>query len=68
MDAVASEDVARALAEKALFVSNGDFYATTVVRLLGHGDDGLVRVGASCYTTMDEIERVLVAVAEVAKR
>lgn len=68
VDGVSSDDVARTLAEKALFVSNGDFYATTVVRLLGHGDDGLVRVGASCYTTMDEIERLLAAVAEIAKR
>ena len=68
VDGVSSDDVARTLAEKALFVSNGDFYATTVVRLLGHGDDGLVRIGASCYTTMDEIERLLAAVAEIAKR
>lgn len=68
VDGVKSEDVARALAEQAVFVSNGDFYATTLVRLLGHGDDGLVRVGAACYTTMDEIERLLAGVAEVAKR
>ena len=68
VDGVKSEDVARALAEQAVFVSNGDFYATTVVRLLGHGDDGLVRVGAACYTTMDEIERLLAGVSEIAKR
>lgn len=68
VDGVKSENVARALAEQAVFVSNGDFYATTVVRLLGHGDDGLVRVGAACYTTMDEIERLLAGVAEIAKR
>lgn len=64
---VRSEDVARALAARGLFVSNGDFYASTVVGLLGHSEDGLVRIGASCYTTMDEIERLLVALAEVAK-
>jgi cysteine desulfurase family protein (TIGR01976 family) len=68
VDGVKSDDVAKALAEKALFVSNGDFYATTVVRLLGHGDDGLVRIGVACYTTMEEIERLLAGVAEVAKR
>ena len=34
--AIGSEDVAQALAERAVFVSNGDFYATTVVRRLGH--------------------------------
>lgn len=64
---VRSEDVARALAERGLFVSNGDFYASTVVGLLGHSEDGLVRIGASCYTTMAEIERLLAALAEVAK-
>lgn len=68
VDGVKSDDVARALAEQGVFASNGDFYATTLVRLLGHGDDGLVRVGVACYTTMDEIERLLAGVAEIAKR
>jgi cysteine desulfurase family protein (TIGR01976 family) len=39
-----SEDVARALAARAVFVSNGDFYAATVVRRLGHAEDGVVRL------------------------
>ncbi|MBX3132017.1 MAG: cysteine desulfurase-like protein [Gemmatimonadaceae bacterium] len=68
VDGVPSEQVARGLAERAVFVSNGDFYASTVVRLLGHGDDGLVRVGAACYTTMDEVERLLAGVGEIARR
>jgi cysteine desulfurase family protein (TIGR01976 family) len=68
VDGIASEQVARALAEKAVFVSNGDFYASTIVRRLGHGDTGLVRVGAACYTVMDEVERLLEGVAEVARR
>ena len=54
-----SDDVALALAEKGLFVSNGDFYAATVVERLGHASDGVVRVGCSIYTTKDEIERTL---------
>ncbi len=68
VDGIPSEQVARALAEKAVFVSNGDFYASTIVRRLGHGDTGLVRVGAACYTVMDEIDRLLEGVAEVARR
>ena len=48
---VSSTDVARRLADRALFVSNGDFYATTVVERLGLGSDGLVRAGCACYTT-----------------
>ncbi len=52
-----SEDVARKLAENAIFVSDGDFYAMTVVERLGV--DGLVRVGCACYTTTDEIARLI---------
>lgn len=68
VDGVASEQVAKALAERAVFVSNGDFYATTVVRQLGHGEDGLVRAGAACYTTAEEIDRLVDGVREVARR
>jgi len=56
------DDVAVALAEQGLFVSHGDFYAATVIERLGVGPDGVVRVGCSAYTTMDEIERVVRAV------
>ncbi len=63
---VASEAVARALAERAVFVSNGDFYATTAVARLGHAADGVVRAGCACYTTLDEVERLLAAVREIA--
>jgi len=62
-----SEDVARALVHRAVFVSNGDFYATTVVRRLGHGDDGVVRAGCACYTTLEEVNRLVSGVAELAR-
>jgi cysteine desulfurase family protein (TIGR01976 family) len=62
-----SDDVAIALAEKALFVSNGDFYAATVVDRLGHAADGVVRVGCSIYTTIEEIERTLSALRAIAR-
>jgi len=61
-----SEEVARALADRALFVSNGDFYASTAVRRLGHAEDGVVRAGCACYTTLDEVNRLIEGVAEVA--
>jgi len=54
-----SEEVARFLAPLGLYVSNGDFYATTVARRLGLAHEGLVRVGCSCYTTASEIARLL---------
>ncbi len=62
-----SEDAARRLAERGVFVSHGDFYATTVVRRLGHESDGLVRAGCACYTTADEVERLVVGVGEIAR-
>lgn len=58
--------VARALAREAVFVSSGDFYATTVAQRLGHGQDGLVRAGCAAYTTADEVDRLLAAVRNVA--
>jgi selenocysteine lyase/cysteine desulfurase len=54
-----SDEVATALAADGVFVSNGDFYATTVVERLGLGAHGLVRAGCACYTTSDEVDRLL---------
>lgn len=62
-----SDAVARHCAEHALFVSNGDFYASTVVRRLGHEADGLVRLGCAAYTTDEEVERVLDAIRALAR-
>ncbi len=62
-----SHDVAARLADHGLFVSSGDFYAQTLVQRLGHGEDGLVRIGCACYTTADEITRLLSAVARLAE-
>jgi selenocysteine lyase/cysteine desulfurase len=52
------EAVARQLADRGVFVSSGDFYATTVVKRLGL-KDGLVRAGCACYTTEDEVDRLI---------
>jgi cysteine desulfurase family protein (TIGR01976 family) len=54
-----SEDVARHLASRGVFASNGDFYAATVVERLGHAEDGLLRIGCAAYTTDEEVERVI---------
>ena len=59
---LSTNDVAIALAERGLFVSNGDFYAATVVERLGQAADGVVRVGCSCYTSAEEVERIIGAV------
>jgi cysteine desulfurase family protein (TIGR01976 family) len=54
-----ADEAASALADRGLFVSSGDFYATTVVARLGLTDDGLVRAGCACYTTDEEIDRLV---------
>jgi cysteine desulfurase family protein (TIGR01976 family) len=58
-----SDDVARELVSRGLFLSNGDFYATTIVDRLGHAKDGVVRAGCACYTTQDEVERLIEGVS-----
>jgi selenocysteine lyase/cysteine desulfurase len=67
IDALPSEAVAVALAERGIFVSHGDFYAATVIERLGHASDGVVRAGCACYTTADEVERLLEGVAAAAR-
>jgi len=66
VDGVPSTEVSRRLAARGLFLSHGDFYAATVVERLGLGEEGLVRAGCACYTTADEIERLIEGVSEIA--
>jgi cysteine desulfurase family protein (TIGR01976 family) len=66
VNGIASTEVARRLASRGLFLSHGDFYAATVVERLALGDEGLVRAGCACYTTADEIDRLIEGVREIA--
>ena len=56
----------RHLAGRGVFVSHGDFYATTVARIYGRERDGFVRAGCAAYTTSEEVERLLAGVRELA--
>ncbi|HEX3276399.1 MAG TPA: cysteine desulfurase-like protein [Gemmatimonadales bacterium] len=62
-----SEEVATALAGEGVFVSHGDFYATTVVERLGQSAHGLVRAGCACYTTEDEVDRLIEGVKRLGR-
>ena len=62
-----AESVTRALVHRGVFTSHGDFYAATIVELLGKSQDGLVRAGAACYTTDDEVARLIDGVAALAR-
>jgi cysteine desulfurase family protein (TIGR01976 family) len=68
VEGVAAQKVSEKLAERGVFTSHGDFYATTVVEKLGLQKDGLVRAGIACYTTPEEIERLIEGVRLAAVR
>jgi cysteine desulfurase family protein (TIGR01976 family) len=57
---MSSTQVAKRLAECGLFLSDGDFYAMTVIERLGQA--GVVRAGCACYTTEEEVQRLVAAV------
>jgi len=61
-----ADAVAHRLAGLALFVSSGDFYAATVVERLGVAE-GLVRVGCACYTSEEEVERLVQGVRSLSR-
>jgi cysteine desulfurase family protein (TIGR01976 family) len=67
VDGVSSERVAKHLADRGVFASNGDFYASTVIERLGFAAEGIVRAGCACYTTESEVDRLVEGVAELTK-
>ncbi|HEY0159223.1 MAG TPA: cysteine desulfurase-like protein [Thermoanaerobaculia bacterium] len=64
VEGLACDDLSRALADRAIFASSGDFYATTVCE--SFGIESLLRVGCGCYTTEDEVRRLVEAVTSLA--
>jgi cysteine desulfurase family protein (TIGR01976 family) len=67
VDGLESRKVAKLLSERGVFVSHGDFYASTVLRRLGLEDEGLVRAGCAVYTTEDEVARLIDGVSAARK-
>jgi selenocysteine lyase/cysteine desulfurase len=59
-------DVARELAQGAIFASNGNFYATGVIERLGQSQTGVVRAGCACYTTDEEVDRLVQSIRGIA--
>ena len=59
MEGCPAPQVARQLAERGIFVWDGDFYATTLIEQLGLSESGVVRVGLAPYNTQDEVMRLL---------
>lgn len=65
VEGITSTNVARQLAARGLFLSHGDFYAATIPERLGLGKEGLVRAGCACYTTAEEVDRLIEGVARL---
>lgn len=62
-------EVAEYLGQKGIFVWDGDFFATKLVKVLGlRQSGGLIRVGLAPYNTMEEIERTIDAVKKIAAK
>ncbi|MFG2544145.1 cysteine desulfurase-like protein [Streptomyces sp. NPDC048594] len=56
-------EVYRRLAERGVDAPAGTFYALEASRQLGLGDEGAVRVGLAPYTSADDVDRLLTALA-----
>ena len=63
LDGFTARQVASSLVAHGCFVSHGDFYAATVAERLGLKESGMVRLGVACYTTDEEVDRVVAGVA-----
>jgi len=59
------DEVAAYLGKQHVYVWSGDYYAQEVMQRLGHGDEGMVRVGAVHYNTFEEIDRFLRVLADL---
>jgi selenocysteine lyase/cysteine desulfurase len=60
--------VARKLGDQGLLVWDGAFSAARAVELLGlEAQGGLVRAGMALYTTAGEVQRLVEAVAAIAR-
>ncbi len=63
------EEVAEKLGEQGIFVWEGHYYAVAVMERLGVLESGgLVRIGFVHYNTIDEVDRVLAALTDLANR
>jgi len=64
-----SAEIARALAERSIFVWSGHNFALEVARSLGlDEEDGVVRIGLAQYNTTNEVGKTVAALREILTR
>lgn len=59
VEGYSAPDVAAHLAKNHIHARYGDYYATEVMAKLGQSEEGMVRVGAVHYNTLEEVNRFL---------
>lgn len=68
VEGIASVEIAQALAARGIFVWSGHFYAVETLARLDLADaTGLVRVGFCHYNTIEEVDLLLAALAEITR-
>lgn len=66
LEGMSARRLATELADRAIYVTDGDYYAVEVMKTLDRVDGGLVRIGFLHYTTEDEVDRLLDALHDLA--
>ncbi len=66
LEGISAEEVATRLGEQSIYVWHGHYYAVAVMERLGLIEQGgLVRIGFVHYNTVDEVDQVVNALAEL---
>jgi cysteine desulfurase family protein (TIGR01976 family) len=68
LEGYSARRLATELADRGLFVTDGDYYAPEVMSSLHRAEGGLVRIGFLHYTTEAEVDRLLTTLGELATR
>lgn len=66
LEGLSARRLATELGDRAIYVTDGNYYAVEVMRALGRNDGGLVRIGFLHYTSEEEVDRLLAALHELA--
>ena len=68
LEGFSAQHLGEQLSLRRIRVGAGHFNAVPLVDALGHGANGVVRAGCMMYTTLDEVDQLIEAVAEAGER
>ena len=61
---ISPRDLAKALGEQGIYVWSGNYYALEFSTRMGFEPDGMVRIGLVHYNTLEEVDRLMVAIEQ----